>query len=194
MSLRIISKHINPKLLGIPGFELIQGVEMGGRDFGKKELRSGSWAALYGVARSWTRLKWLSSSSSYSQAIATAPLLKPRVPGEGRRGDRRQTRKIEQAECQVKSSFNLQERRKGQKTEVMNGDLLGRWGRQQHTGLAGEETECLQSRSKWLLTTGKSVEHSPVICMFLDDHKEMPGNWIQQGIWKCTEYWGAINM
>ena len=125
MSLRIISKHINPKLLGIPGFDLIQGLEMEGRGFGKKELPSGSWDAPYGVAQSWTRLKWLSSSSSYSEAIATAPPLKLRVPGEGRRRDRRQTRKIEQAECQVKSSFNLQERRKGQKTEVTNSDLLG---------------------------------------------------------------------
>lgn len=44
MSLRIISKYINPKLLGIPGFELIQGDEKGGRDFSKKELPSGSYS------------------------------------------------------------------------------------------------------------------------------------------------------
>jgi len=44
MSLRIISKHINPKQLGIPGFELIQGVEKGGRGFGKKESPSGSYS------------------------------------------------------------------------------------------------------------------------------------------------------
>lgn len=33
ISLRIISKHFNPKLLGILQFELIQGVEKGWRDF-----------------------------------------------------------------------------------------------------------------------------------------------------------------
>jgi len=41
-----------------------------------REYRDGEawWAAVYGVAQSWTRLKWLSSSSSSSSRAKTGPV------------------------------------------------------------------------------------------------------------------------
>ena len=37
--------------------------------------RGAWWAAVYGVAQSWTRLKWLSSSSSYTYTMTTFSFL-----------------------------------------------------------------------------------------------------------------------
>ena len=45
------------------------------------------WAAIYGVAQNWTRLKWLSSSSSkVCRILVPRPEIKPRSPASGARG------------------------------------------------------------------------------------------------------------
>ena len=40
---------------------------------GESQGQGSLWAAVYGVAQSWTRLKWLSSSSSSSSSMACSP-------------------------------------------------------------------------------------------------------------------------